>query len=107
MTKAIVSAACCVLLAAGAPALAADPAAGKEKSQACAACHGPDGNSPTPEFPRIGGQHYDYLVKTLRDYRSGARKDPIMAPMAAGLSDRDIRDLAAFYSRQSGLYTKY
>lgn len=73
----------------------------------CAACHGPDGNSPAPDFPKIAGQHYDYLVKALVSYKSGARKDPIMAPQAATLSRRDIEDLAAFYSQQKGLVTKY
>jgi cytochrome c553 len=97
----------CAALALSGGAFAADPAAGKEKSKACAACHGPDGNSPSPEFPHLAGQHYDYLVKALNDYKSGARKNAIMAPLAAPLSRRDISDLAAFYSRQKGLYVKY
>lgn len=99
--------ACLVALAWSAPASAGDPEAGKEKSKPCAACHGPDGNSATPEFPRLAGQHYDYLVKALLHYRSGARKDPVMGAQAANLSRRDIEDLAAFYSRQRGLVTKY
>ena len=98
---------CCAWLAAAAPALAGDAAAGKEKSKTCAACHGPDGNSQAPDFPRLAGQHYNYLVKVLSDYKSGARKNPIMAPQAANLSRRDIEDLAAFYSQQQGLVTKY
>lgn len=98
---------CCAIALAGGNALAADPAAGKEKSKTCAACHGPDGNSPSAEFPRLAGQHYDYLVKAMNDYKSGARKNAIMAPMAAPLSKRDMADLAAFYSRQRGLYVKY
>ena len=84
---------------------AQNPEAGREKSRSCAACHGADGNSPSPEFPRIAGQHYDYLARTLQEYRSGLRKNPVMAPQAANLSDRDIRDLAAFYARQPGLVT--
>jgi cytochrome c553 len=99
--------ACCLLLAASAPAHAGDPVAGQKKSQACVACHGPDGNSPAPDFPKIAGQHPDYIVKALKDYKSGARKNPIMAPMAAPLSVRDIEDLAAYYSSQKGLVTKY
>lgn len=95
-----------IALSSGA-ALAADPAAGKEKSKTCAACHGPDGNSPSAEFPRLAGQHYDYLVKALNDYKAGTRKNPIMAPQAANLSARDIADLAAFYSQQHGLRVKY
>lgn len=88
-------------------AQAANPAAGKEKSKSCAACHGPDGNSTAPDFPKLAGQHYDYLVKALSDYKSGERKNAIMAPLAASLSKRDIEDLAAFYSRQQGLTVKY
>ena len=91
----------------GAPAFAGDAAAGKTKSKTCAACHGPDGNSVSPDFPRIAGQHYDYLVKVLKRYKSGERKNAIMSPQAANLSRRDIEDLAAYYSRQHGLVTKY
>ena len=105
--KNILSSACCVVLLAGAPALAADTAAGREKSKTCAACHGVDGNSQAPDFPRLAGQHYDYLVKTLNDYKSGVRKNAIMAPLAASLSKRDIADLAAYYSQQQGLSIKY
>ena len=106
MIKIILSAAC-LLLAASATAQAGDPAAGQRKSQTCVACHGPDGNSPAPDFPKIAGQHYDYLVKALKDYKSGARKNPIMAPMAQPLTVRDIEDLAAYYSSQRGLTLKY
>jgi cytochrome c553 len=97
----------CLVLAASVPAFAGDPAAGQRKSQTCVACHGPDGNSPAPEFPKIAGQHYDYIVKALKDYKSGARKNPIMAPMAAPLTVRDMEDLAAYYSVQKGLTLKY
>lgn len=97
----------CAMLMAGGVAQAANPAAGKEKSKTCAACHGPDGNSAAPDFPRLAGQHYDYLVKALSDYKSGDRKNAIMAPLANTLSKRDIEDLAAFYSRQQGLTVKY
>ena len=88
----------------GAQAFAAgDADSGKLKSQACAACHGPDGNSPTsPDFPRLAGQHHDYLPKALRDYKSGARKNPIMGAQVGGLNPQDMADLAAFYSRQKG-----
>jgi cytochrome c553 len=100
-------AACSLIIAASAPALAGDADAGKKKSQTCAACHGSDGNSPAPDFPKIAGQHYDYLLKALKDYKSGARKNPIMAPLVANLTQRDIEDLAAYYSSQRGLVTKY
>ena len=98
-----------VLALASAPALSAGSAdAGKQKSQACAACHGADGNQPTtPDFPRLAGQHPDYLLKALRDYKSGARKNPIMAGQVANLKDQDMADLAAYFSQQSGsLYVK-
>ena len=78
-----------ILLAAAlaaAPAMAADTAAAKKiVNDVCQACHGADGNSPSPDFPRLGGQHPDYLAKALRDYKSGARKNPIMAGFAATL----------------------
>lgn len=107
MIKKILWAACCAALLSAGLAQAANPAAGKEKSKTCAACHGPDGNSAAPDFPRLAGQHYDYLVKALSDYKLGDRKNAIMAPQAANLSKKDIEDLAAFYSRQSGLTVKY
>jgi cytochrome c553 len=94
------------LLASGS-VLAGDPAAGQAKSKVCAACHGADGNSASAEFPRLAGQYQDYLVKALADYKSGARKNPIMAPLAAGLSKRDMEDLAAYYAGQQGLAQKY
>ncbi|MGG7054462.1 c-type cytochrome [Nitrosomonas sp. ANs5] len=87
--------------------VAADVEAGKRKAQeVCASCHGLDGNSPAPNFPKIGGQARTYLEKVLNDYKSGERKDPIMASMAANLSKEDIENLAFYYSSQSGLYVK-
>ena len=103
----IILAACSVMLSAAVPAFAGDPVAGQKKSQTCAACHGPDGNSAAPDFPRLAGQYYDYLLRAIAEYKSGARKNPIMAPTAANLSVRDIEDLAAYYSSQKGLTLKY
>ena len=106
--KRILLSACCLLLVAAGPAVAGDAEAGKKKSEPCAACHGPDGNKPSlPDAARLGGQHYDYLVKTLQSYKSGSRKNPVMNPLAANLTQRDIEDLAAFFSSQKGLVTKY
>lgn len=80
-----------------------DAVAGQEKSKACAACHGADGNSPTgPDFPRLAGQHADYLFKALREYKAGTRKNPIMAGQVEKLSRKDLEDLAAFYASQKG-----
>ena len=80
-------------------ASAADIAAGKAKAtEVCAACHGGDGNSPAQDFPKLGGQHGDYLAKALRDYKSGDRKNPIMAGFAQALSKQEIENLAAYYA---------
>ena len=73
----------------------------------CAACHGENGISQVPDFPKLAGQHNDYLVRAMNDYKSGARKNALMAPQSANLSKRDIEDLAAYYSRQQALTTKY
>ena len=55
--------------------------------EVCAACHGADGNAPSADFPKLAGQHRDYLAKALRDYKSGQRKNPIMAGFAAALTN--------------------
>ncbi len=97
------------ILAFAAPAYAAkgDAEAGRTKSQPCKACHGEAGISVSPEFPKIAGQHPDYLAAALRHYKLGKRKNPIMAGQVANLSEKDMRDLAAYYSTQSGLAIKY
>lgn len=85
---------------------AADVAAGKEKAaQMCASCHGADGNSTDPQYPRLAGQHASYIERALTDYRAGARKNPIMAGFAGGLTDEDIANLAAYFASQAGLVT--
>jgi cytochrome c553 len=87
---------------AGAANAAGNPASGKEKAaQVCAACHGPEGNKPSdPTQPILAGQHYDYLVRALTDYKVGRRNNPIMKGFASQLSKKDIEDLAAWFSRQ-------
>jgi cytochrome c553 len=87
---------------AGAVHAAGNAESGKAKaSQVCAACHGPDGNKPSdPTQPILAGQHYDYLVRALTDYKTGRRNNPIMKGFAAQLSKKDIEDLAAWFSRQ-------
>lgn len=82
------------------------PEAGKQKATACAACHGADGNSVAPDFPRIAGQYEDYLYHSLLAYQSGRRKDPIMAEQVKSLSRQDMEDLAAYFASQQGLYLK-
>ncbi len=91
-------------------AAAADIDAGKKKVQeVCAACHGLDGATPTaPDYPKLAGQYPDYLNKALRDYKSGMRKNPIMAGMAAPLTEKDIENLAAYFASQpSNLASRY
>ena len=95
------------MVAAGHSFAGVDAAEGKQKSAACAACHGADGNSVTPDYPRIAGQQTDYIVHTLSAYKSGARKDPVMGAMGANLSKQDMEDLAAYFSSQNGLVVKY
>ncbi len=72
--------------------------AGKAKSSACIACHGKQGISSTPDYPNIAGQSELYLIKSLREFRSGLRKDPSMNRLAKELSDTDIADLSAYYT---------
>lgn len=74
-----------------------DPAAGKEKSGACVACHGPNGISPNPEWPNLAGQQETYLINQIKAFRDGARENQMMSPMVQGLSDQDVADLAAYY----------
>lgn len=77
--------------------------AGKSKTQTCVACHGPDGNSTVPNWPKIAGQYENYLEKQLKDFRQGEkgpRYEASMYAMVAALSDQDIADLSAFYASQ-------
>lgn len=77
-----------------------DAAAGKTKSATCAACHGADGNSPAPVWPKLAGQIPEYTAKQLHDFKAGRRTEPTMAPMVAPLSAQDIEDLAAYFATQ-------
>jgi cytochrome c553 len=79
-------------------ALAQDIAAGEKKAQACAACHGADGNSIAGQFPNLAGQTWRYLYVQLKDYKEGRRTNPIMSPMAAGLSRDDMIDIANYFA---------
>ena len=77
---------------------AGDAAAGEAKSANCTGCHGMNGKSTNPNNPNLAGQKEAYLAKSIKAYRDGVRKDPMMSSMVMGLSDADIDDLAAFYS---------
>ncbi|MES9876298.1 MAG: c-type cytochrome [Candidatus Sedimenticola sp. PURPLELP] len=107
MNKWLVSVSIALALATGGVhAAGGDAAAGKTKSALCMACHGPDGNSPTPAgpgatWPKLAGQHAGYLAKQMADFKSQARMDPIMMGMVAALSEQDMADLAAYYSSQN------
>jgi cytochrome c553 len=79
---------------------AGDAEQGRQKSQTCAACHGPDGNSTNPVWPNLAGQHASYIVNQLKAFQNGERKNPQMSPMAAALSEADMTDLAAYYASQ-------
>ena len=78
-----------------------DAAAGQAKSVLCASCHGSDGNSVLAINPKLAGQNATYIVKQLMDFKSGVRADPTMAAMVLSLSERDMQDIAAWYSSQS------
>ena len=77
---------------------AGNASAGKGKAATCAACHGMDGNSPTNMFPKLAGQGEAYLVKQITEFKTGVRKNAMMAPMVAGLTDQDIADLSAYFA---------
>jgi cytochrome c553 len=89
-------------------AQAADIEKGRAKAkEVCAACHGEDGNSIMPDYPKLAGQHRDYLSKALRDYKSGQRKNPIMAGMVGALTKEDIENVAAYYGSRPALLASH
>ena len=89
-----------LFLAVVAPAAAQDIEAGRAKSQACAACHGADGNSASGMFPNLAGQTWRYLYVQLKDFKEGRRSNPLMSPMAASLSREEMINIANFYAAQ-------
>ena len=91
----------CLLMAWAQSGVAADAAAGKRNSVVCSACHGADGNSVVPSFPKLAGQGEAYLIKQMKDIRDGARPVPTMAGQLDGKSDEDLADLAAYYASQA------
>jgi len=78
-----------------------DAARGTVKAAVCSACHGPNGNSTSPDWPRLAGQSAVYIVEQLRLFRAGVRDNPVMKPLASTLSDQDIDDLAVYYEAQT------
>lgn len=77
-----------------------DVSKGQATSATCQGCHGPDGNSFSPDWPNLAGQNIAYLSKQIHDFQSGARLDPTMQSMVTGLTERDIADIAAYFSTQ-------
>ncbi|EGV18211.1 c-type cytochrome [Thiocapsa marina] len=78
-----------------------DPQAGEAKANGvCIACHGPQGNSIVPLWPKLAGQHPEYIVKQLMDFKAGRRANEQMTPMAMPLTDQEVLDLAAYYATQ-------
>jgi len=78
-----------------------DAARGTVKAAVCSACHGPNGNSTSPDWPRLAGQSAVYIVEQLRLFRAGVRDNPVMKPLGSTLSDQDIDDLAVYYEAQT------
>lgn len=78
-----------------------DVAAGRQKAAPCAGCHGSDGNATQPDMPSLAGQPPLYTYYQLMQFKLGRRKNPVMAPFVANLSDEDLRDLAAYYAAQT------
>jgi cytochrome c553 len=103
-TLAAAGVAAIVALGAAGACLADDSAAAEKAKQVCGACHGVDGTGVAqfPDYPKLAGQHRDYLIQALRQYKSGGRKNPIMGAMVQTLSEQDIDDLAGYFSEQKG-----
>jgi cytochrome c553 len=81
--------------------MAGDAAAGKTKSAACGGCHGMDGNSPIPAYPKLAGQNEAYIVKQVKDFKANSdRQNAIMLGMVAALSDEDAADIGAYFQAQ-------
>ncbi|WP_166364615.1 c-type cytochrome [Pseudomonas akapageensis] len=81
---------------------AGDAAAGQAKAAVCGACHGPDGNSAAPNFPKLAGQGERYLTKQLHDIKAGKRTVLEMTGLLTNLSDQDLADIAAYFASQKG-----
>jgi cytochrome c553 len=80
-----------------------DAATGQGKAAACGACHGLDGNSTDPQYPRLAGQSEQYIVRQLTDFKAGKRQNPIMMGMAAPLTPQDMHDIGAYFAKQKPL----
>jgi cytochrome c553 len=90
-----------------AAASSGDAEVGRKKSGPCAACHGANGVSASPDFPNLAGQYPDYIEKALTHYKNGKRKNPIMQAQVTNLTPKDILDLAAYFSHEKALVVKH
>lgn len=86
-----------------APLKPGDATAGQAKAAVCGACHGLDGNSSDPQYPKLAGQQASYIVRQLELFKSGQRQNPIMLGMATPLSPQDMADIAAYFAKQKTL----
>ena len=91
---------CVVAASAALAAHKGDPAAGEAKAAPCAECHGPQGNSVQPAWPKLAGQGAAYLVQQIRMFKARLRLNPLMAPQVESLTEQDMHDIAAYYSKQ-------
>lgn len=94
--------ACAMLALTSVSVAAGDADAGKAKSANCAGCHGADGNSENPAWPKLAGQSEAYIAKQLADFKANKRNDPLMSFQASALSAQDMDDLGAYYASQTG-----
>jgi cytochrome c553 len=101
MNKWLISVPVVLALAAGIAQAAGNAEAGQQKAAPCAACHGLDGNSPNPVWPKLAGQHASYIQAQIADFKAGSRQDPLMSPQAALLAtEQDVADVAAYFASQ-------
>ena len=100
MTRIATGLAATLAVMASGPALGGDQAVAAQAARMCAPCHGANGNSTNPVWPKLAGQHQAYLAAQLEAFRSGARRSPLMSPLAARLDAEQIERLAAFFAAQ-------
>ena len=96
---------CTILITSSAAFAGGDALVGQQKAQVCVACHGTTGISAyeQAQAPILAGQYADYIVRALKDYKSGLRENPVMQGLVANLAEQDMEDIAAYFSQQDGL----
>lgn len=91
-----------MVAATGVSHAAGDAKAGKAKAANCVGCHGVNGNSTNPAWPKLAGQHAAFIAKQLADFKSGKRNEPLMVAQVSGLSKQDMEDIGAYFAKQAG-----